>query len=57
MESVNELGRKRNSSGLGAMNYEGSNENSSTLVTGFTFRYDNGNNFNLAYGTLFGIKK
>ena len=43
--------------GVGAMNYEGSNENSSTLVTGFTFRYDNGNNFNLAYGTLYGIKK
>jgi len=43
--------------GVGAMNYEGSNENSSTLITGFTFRYDNGNNFNLAYGTLYGLKK
>ena len=43
--------------GVGAMNFESSNESSSTLVTGFTFRYDNGNNFNLAYGTLYGLKK
>ena len=48
----NEIG-----AGFGAMNYEGSNENSTTLITGFTFRYDNGNNFNLAYGTLYGLKK
>jgi hypothetical protein len=44
-------------SGLGGMTNESSNTSSSTKVTGFTFRYENGNQFNLAYGTLYGLKK
>jgi len=44
-------------SGLGGMVYESANTSASTKVTGYTFRYDNGNNFNLAYGTLYGLKK
>lgn len=43
--------------GLGAMNHEGTNYDSNTKVTGFTFRYENGNQFNLAYGTLYGLKR
>tara|TARA_X000001036_G_scaffold439781_1_gene492284 strand:+ start:2724 stop:3626 length:903 start_codon:yes stop_codon:yes gene_type:complete len=44
-------------SGLGAMNNENSNVSASTKITGLTFRYENGQNFNLAYGTLYGLKK
>ena len=43
--------------GVGAMNNEGTNQSSTTKVTGFIFRYENGNNFNLAYGNLYGLKK
>jgi hypothetical protein len=44
-------------SGHGAMNHEGTNTSSTTKITGFTFKYLNGENFNLAQGTLYGLKK
>jgi hypothetical protein len=44
-------------SGLGGMTYESGNTSASTKVTGFTFRQENGNNFNFAQGTLYGLKK
>ena len=55
--SSNSFAGNEMATGLGGFVYEGSNISATTLVTGMTFRYESGIQFDTVYSTLYGVKK